>query len=137
MLAEKYRFKIGDSVIVKVSPTDKRLHFKGKVTDRKLLGSANEPAYKITGFGDYVIDKGNKLITKNKIMPVAKKKGVPRKAAPRKKVVAKKCCTATSLKKEIATKTKALKVAKKKLTKARAATKYRKKTTTKKAAKRK
>ena len=51
---ELHRFAVGDEVIVKVDPTNKKLWYKGKITKLLTLGAGEQAAYTMTVFGDPV-----------------------------------------------------------------------------------
>ncbi len=63
----KHKYKVGDHVLVKVHPSDKRLWHYGKIKALVTSGSANQLFYRITGFGDEV-EEGIVSLSKRKTL---------------------------------------------------------------------
>jgi hypothetical protein len=87
-LLAKFKFRVGQTVIVKGHPTDKRLWSKGTIRKTMRVGAADQKAYQITGEGDPVLEQHvSKVPAVGQLALTFKKKSAPKR---KKKAAAKK-----------------------------------------------
>ena len=66
MEKKKHRFEIGDYIGYRLKGDDGTLTYYGTVKEKVWIGSAQAPAYKITGFGDIVEENPSMFKSKSK-----------------------------------------------------------------------